>query len=180
MVTRSRYLSRIIWGNSLIWGGVVLVCLAASVEARPVGGAKRESQAVSNAQLREGLHVLQATKKTLESADHDYGGHRVDAIKAMSAAEHQLRLALQSQSKRSPGTGKPGAPSGRTGGRGKQPEPQNISNLQLADAIGILERTRTQLEKGNRDYGGHRAAAVRDLGVAVQQLKTALRFETKK
>src|SRR6516225_6355425 len=56
--------------------------------------AKKESQKQSNEQLREALHVLQVTKKTLEGADHDYGGHRVDAVKAIGAAEHQLKLAL--------------------------------------------------------------------------------------
>ena len=49
-----------------------------------------------------------------------------------------------------------------------------------SDAIVILERTRTVMQKANHDYGGHRAAAVRDLGGAIQQLKTALKYEKKK
>lgn len=152
-----------------------MVCLASSADARQRSEAKQESQKASNAQLREGLQVLQTTKKILEGADHDYGGHRVDAIKAIRAAEHPLRLALPAQQKRTPSGVKNGG-----GGKGAQPEPQNVSNMQLADAIGTLQQTQVLLEKSNHDYGGHRAAAVRDLSVAIQQLKTALSFEKKK
>jgi hypothetical protein len=168
---------QIVSAAGLLLAGLILVCLASPAKAVPPGkGLKREPQQLSNAQLREALYVLQATKKMLRSADHDYGGHRVAAIKEIDAAEHQLKLALRSQHPgKTPGgkTGKPGA------GHGKGREPQNISNLQLADAIVILEQTRILLEKADHDYGGHRAAAVRDLGAAVQQLKIALRFEKK-
>lgn len=158
--------------GTLIFTGLVFGCPITSVSAAPPKKQpKREPQVLSNAQLHQGLHVLQFTKKMLESANHDYGGHRVAAIKAVGAAEHQLKLALHSQTKKGSG-GKAGA--------GRKPEPQNISNLQLADSIVILERTRTSLQKANHDYGGHRAAAVRDLGGAIQQLKTALKYEKKK
>jgi hypothetical protein len=172
---------RIIPFCSLLLAGLALNCLSLPALAGAGKGSKREPQRVSNAQLREGLDVLQATKKLLKGANHDYGGHRLAAIKAIDAAEHQLKLALRSQQKgKNPG-GKTGGTTGKSGtGRGKEPEPQNISNLQLADAIVILERTRTLLEKADHDYGGHRAAAVRDLGAAVEQLKIALRFEKKK
>ncbi|MGH7169605.1 MAG: hypothetical protein ACRELG_04920, partial [Gemmataceae bacterium] len=112
----------------------------------------------------------------------DYGGHRVAAIKAIGAAERQLTLALHSQNKKTAPGGKTGGKTagkaGRRGaGRGKQPQPQNISNLQLADAIVILNRTRTMMQKADHDYGGHRTAAVRDLGGAIKQLKVALKYE---
>ncbi len=119
------------------------------------------------------------TKKTLEGADHDYGGHRASAVKAIGAAQHQVKLALQTQTKhKHPGKGVQG--NGKGNGKGKGREPQGISNMQLAEAIPILLKTMTMLEKADHDYGGHRAAAVRDLGAAVQQLKTALEFEKKK
>lgn len=162
--------------TGLVLTGLIVGHLPAPVLAVPGQGAKREPQKLSNAQLREGLHVLQATKKMLQSADHDYGGHRVNAIKAIDAAEHQLQRALRSQNKGKVAGSKPGKTGG---GKGKQPEPQNVSNLQLADAIGILTQTRTLLEKADHDYGGHRAAAVRDMGLAIQQLKKALKYEKK-
>jgi len=165
---------------ALLLAGLVFGFLASPTQASPSKKNKREPQRISNTQLREGLQVLKATKAMLQKADHDYGGHRVAAIKAIDAAEHQLKLALHSPHKgKAPGhktlnqTGKPNK------GRGKRPEPQNISNLQLAEAIVILERTQALLQRADHDYGGHRAAAVRDLGIAIQQLKAALRFEKK-
>jgi hypothetical protein len=168
MAKDSRKTHRLL-ASGLLAAGLALGCLAAPAAATAAPKPKREPQHVSNLQLRESLNVLQATKKILQGADHDYGGHRVDAVKAIGAAEHQLRLALQSQHKRT----KPS----RTGVGGKQPEPQAISNLQLADSIRILSQTRTLLEKADRDYGGHRVAAVRDLGGAIHQLQAALKFE---
>jgi hypothetical protein len=133
----------------------------------------KEPQTLSNKQLAEALHVLRATNRTLEVADHDYGGHRADAVKAIGAAEHQLKLALEHGHKKSP-AGKPGKkPAGGN-------EPQAISNMQLAEAIPVLKTTIVFLEKADHDYGGHRAEAVRDLKTAVVQLEKALAFEKKK
>jgi len=164
--------------SGLLVAGLGLTCLSAPVDAAPRRAArttKREPQRVSNAQLHEALHVLRVTKTTLEGADHDYGGHRASAVKAIGAAQHQLKLALHTQTKqKNPGKGAKGK------GKGKGREPQNISNRQLADAIPILVKTMTMLEKADHDYGGHRAAAVRDLGAACQRLKAALAFEKKK
>ncbi|HTU16846.1 MAG TPA: hypothetical protein VMG10_02185 [Gemmataceae bacterium] len=171
---------KVLLTSGLLLAGLALCCPTTSANAGPVKKQpKREPQQVSNAQLREGLNVLQVTKKMLQAADHDYGGHRVAAVKAIDTAERQLKLALHSQAKKAPGGKTSGKAKGPGAGRGRQPEPQNLSNLQLADAIVILERTRIFLQKADHDYGGHRAAAVRDLGGAVKQLKTALRFEKK-
>ena len=156
----------------LLVAALVLSFLTRPAEAAPAKP-KREPQRVSNAQLREAIHVLQVTKRTLEGADHDYGGHRVDAIKAIGAAEHQLRLALGSQNK-----GK--KPGGKAGKGGKGNEPQNISNLQLAEAIPVLQRTVGLLEKANHDYGGHREQAIKDINISIHQLKKALEFEKKR
>lgn len=181
MRTCYRTTGKIISAAGLLVTGLMLVGLASPATAGPGRGLKREPQQLSNAQLREGLHVLQATKKMLQGADYDYGGHRAAAMKAIDAAERQLRVALHSQHKGRTSSGKIGVKTGKFGtGRGRQREPQAISNLQLADAIVILEQTRVLLAKADHDYGGHRAAAERDLGVAIQQLKIALRFEKKR
>jgi hypothetical protein len=174
MHTHSWFTRKLVLGSGLLLAGLILDCLATPASAALGARTKREPQRVSNFQLYEGLHVLQGTKLMLERADHDYGGHRVAAIKAIDAAEQQLRLALRSQHKRTPLGGKTGGKA-----RGRQPEPQGISNLQLADAIVILERTRTLLQKADHDYGGHRVAAVRDIGAAIHQLQVALKFERK-
>jgi len=45
--------------------------------------------------IRSAIIELQESKKELQSAAHDFGGHRVDAIRAIDAALRQLRLAQQ-------------------------------------------------------------------------------------
>jgi hypothetical protein len=41
------------------------------------------------------IKELEATKKELQTAAHDFGGHRADALKAVDEAIRQLRLAQQ-------------------------------------------------------------------------------------
>jgi hypothetical protein len=153
-------------------GGLALAGVSAAAEK-----AKPEPQAASNHQLVEAMHVLQATKKTLEAADHDYGGHRADAVKAIGAAHHQLKLALEFVHKgKADGTGKLAGGTGKPAGNS---EPQKISDMQLADAIPILKTTVRVLQKADHDYGGHRADAVRDLEGAIKELEKALEFVKK-
>ena len=45
----------------------------------------------------------------------------------------------------------------------------------LAVAVGTLQAVKMTLEKADHDYGGHRAAAVHDIGVAEHQLRLAAR-----
>jgi hypothetical protein len=45
--------------------------------------------------IRSAIVELQEAKKELQSAAHDFGGHRVDAIRAIDGALKQLRLAQQ-------------------------------------------------------------------------------------
>jgi hypothetical protein len=46
-------------------------------------------------EIREALESLRRAKAHLEHAAHDFGGHRVDAIKAIDEAIHQLEICLK-------------------------------------------------------------------------------------
>lgn len=46
-------------------------------------------------QIQEALRALVNAKIHLEHASHDFGGHRVDAIRAIDEAAHQLNICLQ-------------------------------------------------------------------------------------
>jgi len=46
-------------------------------------------------QIEAALSALQNAKAHLEHAAHDFGGHRVDAIRAIDEADRQLRICLQ-------------------------------------------------------------------------------------
>jgi hypothetical protein len=45
--------------------------------------------------IHAAIRELREAKKELEKADHDFGGHRVDAIKAVDHAIKQLEKALE-------------------------------------------------------------------------------------
>jgi hypothetical protein len=45
--------------------------------------------------IRAAIHELKEAKKELEKADHDFGGHRKEAIEAIDVALKQLQKALK-------------------------------------------------------------------------------------
>jgi len=46
-------------------------------------------------EIREAIGALKRAREHLEHGAHDFGGHRVDAIKATDEAIHQLQLCLE-------------------------------------------------------------------------------------
>ncbi|MBV9624173.1 MAG: hypothetical protein JOZ14_09365 [Acidobacteria bacterium] len=46
-------------------------------------------------QIRAAMRALQNAKQHLEHAAHDFGGHRVEAMRAIDEAHHQLEVCLQ-------------------------------------------------------------------------------------
>lgn len=46
-------------------------------------------------EIRAALDALERAKVHLHEAKHDFGGHRVDAISAINAAERQLNICLK-------------------------------------------------------------------------------------
>ena len=46
-------------------------------------------------EIEDALHSLQRAKEHLQAAAHDFGGHRVDAIRAIDEADRQLRICMQ-------------------------------------------------------------------------------------
>ena len=68
-------------------GGDVLVPAAQAQEKKE----KRERHPHIHAAIRE----LREARKELKEADHDFGGHRVEAIEAIDKAIKQLELALK-------------------------------------------------------------------------------------
>ena len=170
MISTNRSRQRLVLGMAAL--GVMLSAHDAAAQG---GKGRTETQAASNKQLRQAIGVLRSAKLTLEMADHDYGGHRVAAVRDIKAAMHQLRLALESGHKK-PKTGT-GAKKGPVQPKGSRPpEPQAVSDQQLVDAIPVLKQTIAVLHKANHDYGGHRAQAVTDLRAAIRQLEAALKF----
>jgi len=59
------------------------------------GTTPREPQRLSDAQLAEAIPVLRETITFLETAKHDYGGHKAHAIRDLRATVVQLEKALK-------------------------------------------------------------------------------------
>jgi ABC-type sugar transport system substrate-binding protein len=49
--------------------------------------------------IRAAIHELREAKRELQTASHDFGGHRAEAVEAVDNAIRQLEKALQSDKK---------------------------------------------------------------------------------
>jgi hypothetical protein len=65
---------------------------AAAAAAVPAAAA---NPAEPHPEIREAIAALRRAKEHMEHAAHDFGGHRVEAIRATDAAIHQLEEALR-------------------------------------------------------------------------------------
>ena len=63
--------------------------------ASPHPGATTATPAERHPEIREAIASLRRAKQHLEHAAHDFGGHRVEAIRATDEAIHQLEDCLK-------------------------------------------------------------------------------------
>jgi hypothetical protein len=64
------------------------LCMAASTVTLAAGRERHPN-------IRRALDALRAARNDLEHADHDFGGHRVEAMEAIDRAIEQLGVALR-------------------------------------------------------------------------------------
>lgn len=97
------------WAFSLVVMGIFVLALTFPVSAPaapPVHNALPTAAAAASRanatptpephpEIREALESLHHAKDHLEHAAHDFGGHRVDAIRAIDEAQHQLEICLK-------------------------------------------------------------------------------------
>ena len=65
----------------------------------PGGGRRHQNRQEKHPELRKAGRELEAALRTLQSASHDFGGHREAAMDLTSKAIAELKLALQSDKK---------------------------------------------------------------------------------
>jgi hypothetical protein len=155
----------------------------ASAQANPPRTAQPQKPArgEKHPHIYKALRELRAARATLESAAHDYGGHRVTAIGDIDQAIVQLDLALRADpgpARKNPASGAskpPTAPVAGKGTAGKGTE----RHPHIYKALRELKVAKVNLEEAARDYKGHRVAALRDVDHAINQLHDALRFDRK-
>jgi hypothetical protein len=61
----------------------------------PHPGAAAAPSPEPHPEIREAIGALRRAKAHLEHAAHDFGGHRVDAVRATDEAIRQLQICLQ-------------------------------------------------------------------------------------
>ena len=71
----------------------------ANVPASPAASALPATPAATPAaehpEIRDAIAALRRAKEHMEHAAHDFGGHRVEAIRATDEAIHQLEICLK-------------------------------------------------------------------------------------
>jgi hypothetical protein len=61
----------------------------------PQPAAANASSPEEHPQIREAIAALRNAKGHLEHANHDFGGHRAEALRATEEALHQLQICLK-------------------------------------------------------------------------------------
>lgn len=118
---------------------------------------------------------LDGTIDRLQHDRHDYQGHRVAAIADLQQARTELLAAEQfsvNTTHDSAGCFKAGGPTGGSdqnwGMRGQQGSNTNLMRVRHSIEVMI-----DNLQRDQRDYGGHRVAAIADLQRARAELEQA-------
>jgi hypothetical protein len=85
-------------GTLVLTGGLLLTGFGLAPSFTSVGptAAQAAERLERHPHIRKAIHELKEAKKELEKADHDFGGHRKEALKATEHAIKQLEKALDS------------------------------------------------------------------------------------
>src|SRR5262249_54444336 len=143
---------------------------------RSIAGAQRQLKLaleyeqikeIEGSQLHAAIRELQLIHAELEAANHDYGGHKGEAMKWVSTAIQDLKKTIRFE-KLPPGERGAAIPKAKAGAP-FQPEPQAISNAHLAHAIFELQVTKRFLEVADHDFNGFRPATLKSIGMAQRQ-----------
>jgi hypothetical protein len=94
MRTFSAYARMFTLTGGLLLAGLGLLPLGGPGVA-PAPAQADEKKRERHPHIRAALHELKEAKRDLETADHDFGGHRKEAIKAIDYAIKQLDKALK-------------------------------------------------------------------------------------
>ncbi|HEY3320828.1 MAG TPA: hypothetical protein VGP72_10225 [Planctomycetota bacterium] len=153
------------------WLVVIFVVGMVTVVSRPAW-----AEAEKHPHIRAAVRELAAAKKELEEADHDFGGHRAEAVKAVERAHKQLEKALEFD--------KGGAPDKAKSAEEPKAKANTATEAELKHphihaALDALRETRKDLKEAAHDFGGHRADALEATDHAIKQLKTALEYAKK-
>ncbi len=114
------------------------------------------------------LWELRDARKELERAEHNFGGHREKALQATEAAIKQVTIILEHKEVSTKGT--------PTRGDLAAEYKKYKHHPHLHHAVHELRHAHHQLEETkHHNYGGHKAAALRDIHHAIVQIELCLK-----
>lgn len=122
-------------------------------------GSESGSMAQSNEHISDARSMLDQVIANLQRDNHDYHGYRVKAIEDVRNARADLTDALVDVN--------------RGGGGNKIP-----SDRSVAGTLASTERAIDTLQRARMDYEGHRAAAIKALNDAREDLAAALKADS--
>jgi hypothetical protein len=118
--------------------------------------------------MHHALYEMAEARKELKEADHDFGGHREKALKAVDEAIVQMEKALD-------GVGDKYV--------AKAPDKDVYKKYEfhphIHHALNELKESRKELKEAKHDFGGHREKALEAVDFAIRQLELALKFARK-
>lgn len=134
----------------------------------------------SNGSLMHVHRRLDGAIDRLQHDQHDYDGHREQAIDKLQQARAQLADAEQSAVTSAHDNRNCFRSGGATGGSDRQwgRRGDRTSDRSLHVVRVWVERLIDQLQRDNHDYGGHRVQAIADMQAARTQLLEAERYDT--
>src|SRR5258708_36495240 len=124
--------------------------------------------------IRRAVNALQAARRDLQNAAHDYCGHRAEALEATNAALAQLQKALQCDSKKGSSAGAEFTAEAEPMAAGAGEPHPNI--YRAVNALGVAEG---DLQNAAHDYCGHLVEALEATRAALNQLKAAIQCDKK-
>jgi hypothetical protein len=144
--------------------GVVAILLACAATG-PAADAGQKSH--HHPHLHHALFELREARHELKAIKPDFGGHRDRALAAVHDAIQQIDHALKASGDTIKGT-----PTKRDLHEVYQ---QYKHHPHLHHALHELRHAHTELKEARHDFGGHRAAALRDVNHAIHQIELLLK-----
>jgi hypothetical protein len=138
-------------------------CVSLLALLTPGQAAAQVVKKAGHPRLHHALFELREANRELKSGAKDFGGHRVEAIKAVKAAISQIELCLTAV-----GEGVKGLE------YGPEVYKKYVRFPHIHHAIHELRTARLALEKAASNFGGHKKDAIVAINVAIEQLQLAI------
>jgi hypothetical protein len=141
---------------------LVLGLLASSAPAAEKSGLYHPSH------IHHALHELRLARHEIREANHDFGGHRVVALRATDDAIRHLEALVNHPHHRQ-----------HSANLKSHPNDHHRHTSHIHHALHELRLARVELHESRYDFGGQKAIALADIDIAIEQLAHIVRHYRK-